>query len=141
MTVHVVVMKIEMDSSDIEILGVFSSEDDAIKCQKHEENNAVNNSYRIEIYEQKVLDEYDDGEPKPLEMEIDGHEIRHNNKFARFIKEMEEQGEKVYFYKGRNYYEGPAVNCEDVSDIMSRTSVKCQYDSKGLEWIVYPKGY
>ena len=62
----------------------------------------------------------------------------------KFRKDMEKAGYKVRDYKGRFFYDGPAVetdrgNGPDLQDIMAATKVKVQWDNLGLGYIVYPK--
>ncbi len=61
-------------------------------------------------------------------------------KYQRFVKDMQEAGLAPYHYKGRFFWEGPAVNVDDLQDALSQTKVKCQYDQMGLGFVVYPKG-
>jgi hypothetical protein len=44
-------------------------------------------------------------------------------------------------YRGRMFYEGPSVvvDRDDLSDALSQTTVKCQWDNLGHDWVVYPK--
>jgi len=51
---------------------------------------------------------------------------------------MKSEGIKVYHYKGRFYWEGPAVNVDNIKDALSATKVKCQWDRLGLGYVVYP---
>lgn len=44
-----------------------------------------------------------------------------------------------YHYRGRFFWEGPAVNVDSLQDALSYTKVPCQYDSMGLGYVVYPK--
>ena len=67
-----------------------------------------------------------------------------NKIYEQFRKDMEKAGYEVNEYRGRNFYDGPAVSTsrrDDISlqDIMSATKVKIQYDNLGLDYIVYPK--
>jgi len=59
--------------------------------------------------------------------------------YNQFVSDMEEAGFEVEHYRGRWNYNGPAVRCESVSDVMSKTSVECQSDNMGLDFIVYPR--
>ena len=62
-----------------------------------------------------------------------------NKNYQKFVKDMEEAGLEVEHYKGRFFYEGPAVRCDSLQDVLSNTKVKCQWDNMGLGYIVYPK--
>lgn len=57
----------------------------------------------------------------------------------KFVKDMEKAGMDVQHYRGRWYWEGPAVSCRSIQDVMSNTKVPCQWDQLGLGYIVYPK--
>ncbi len=58
----------------------------------------------------------------------------------KFAQECHAADLEVRNYSGRMYYNGPAVVCDDVSEVMSVVSVKCQWDNMGLRFVVYPKG-
>lgn len=58
-----------------------------------------------------------------------------------FIEDMDEAGLEVQHYRGRFFWEGPAVPVDDLQDALSATKVPCQWDNLGLGWIVYPKAY
>lgn len=57
----------------------------------------------------------------------------------QFIEDMVEAGLEVRPYAGRYFWQGPAVRVDDISDAMSVTKVRCQFDQLGLGYIVYPK--
>jgi hypothetical protein len=59
--------------------------------------------------------------------------------YKQFVQDMQDTGLEVEHYNGRNFYEGPAVRCDDLQDVLSNTKVKCQWDSCGLGNIVYPR--
>jgi hypothetical protein len=58
---------------------------------------------------------------------------------VRFVKDMENEGLEVEHYNGRSFWEGPAVRCSDIQDVLSCTKVKCQWDQMGKGYIVYPR--
>ncbi len=60
-------------------------------------------------------------------------------KYEKFRKECEVAGLEVRHYRGRYFYEGPAVTTSDIQDVIRATKVKVQWDNMGLDWIVYPK--
>ncbi len=70
---------------------------------------------------------------------IDNKTIPFNKNFATFIEDMETAGLDVIHYRGRFYYEGPAVIVSDLQDALGETKVKCQWDNMGFDWVVYPK--
>lgn len=57
---------------------------------------------------------------------------------VQFVKDMEEAGLEVEHYHGRFFWEGPAVRVDSIQDALSETKVKCQWDSMGRGFIVYP---
>lgn len=57
----------------------------------------------------------------------------------KFVEDMEAAGFEVYHYKGRFFWEGPAVNVKNLQDAISNTEVRCQWDDMGLGLVVYPK--
>ena len=59
--------------------------------------------------------------------------------YVKFRQECEEAGLEVEDYKGRFFYDGPAVRCKDIQEVIRATTVDCQWDNMGLDWIVYPK--
>ena len=69
--------------------------------------------------------------------ELKTYEKKHYNKF---IKDMKKVGLKPYHYRGRFFWEGPAVNVDNIQDALSNTKVPCQHDGMGLGYVVYPRG-
>lgn len=61
-----------------------------------------------------------------------------NKECNQFVKDMEDAGLELRHYRGRWFWEGPAVACDDLQDVLSNTKVRCQWDHLGLGWIVYP---
>lgn len=59
--------------------------------------------------------------------------------YIRFVADMKRAGLTPYHYHGRFFYEGPAVDVDDLQDALSETRVKCQWDNMGLGFVVYPK--
>lgn len=57
----------------------------------------------------------------------------------QFVADMEEAGLEVEHYRGRSFWEGPAVRVDSIQDAMGATMVPCQWDNMGLGFIVYPK--
>jgi len=59
----------------------------------------------------------------------------------KFIKDMEKAGlgELLRHYEGRYLWSGPGVEVSDISEAMSVTTIKCQWDNLGLDYIVYPE--
>lgn len=58
---------------------------------------------------------------------------------TRFCKDMKEAGHEIRDYKGRFFYEGPAVVVEDLLDAIGVTDIPLEWDHIGLSWIVYPR--
>jgi len=65
--------------------------------------------------------------------------LKYENKTCnKFVADMKKEGLEVKHYKGRYFWEGPAVSCNDLQDVMSATKVKVQWDQLGKGYIVYP---
>lgn len=62
-----------------------------------------------------------------------------NPNYRKFVKDMKKAGLTPYHYRGRFFYEGPAVDVEDIQDAISNTKVRCQWDNMGLDYVVYPR--
>lgn len=58
---------------------------------------------------------------------------------VKFVEDMEDACLDVEHYRGRFFWQGPAVICDDIQDVLSNTKVKCQWDQMGLGYVVYPK--
>ena len=59
-----------------------------------------------------------------------------NEDAAQFILDANEAGLEPFHYKGRYFWQGPAVIVRDFSSL--RTNVKTQHDNMGLNFVVYP---
>ena len=59
-------------------------------------------------------------------------------KHLQFIKDMQQVGLEVRHYKGRYWWQGPAVVVDYIEDARDHTQVPCQSDNLGLGYIVYP---
>lgn len=60
---------------------------------------------------------------------------------AQFVADMEELGLEPFHYRGRFYWEGPAVATDDdhdMQDIIRATTVRLQSDDLGRGRVVYP---
>lgn len=55
-----------------------------------------------------------------------------------FVEDMTAAGLDVWHYRGRWFWEGPAVSVDDLQDALGATRVRCQWDELGLGWVVYP---
>jgi len=62
-----------------------------------------------------------------------------NKKYEKFRRDCEGEGLEVWHYRGRYFYEGPAVSVPDIQDAIRATTVKVQWDNLGLDYVVYPK--
>lgn len=56
----------------------------------------------------------------------------------QFVRDMLDADLEPYHYRGRFYYEGPAVNVDDLQEAIRATKVNVQWDNMGLGWVVYP---
>jgi hypothetical protein len=61
------------------------------------------------------------------------------SEYREFARDMRAAGLEVIHYRGRSFYEGPAVSVDDLQDALSNTKVKCRWDQLGLGYIVYPR--
>lgn len=59
--------------------------------------------------------------------------------YRKFVEDMRAAGLEVTHYKGRSFFEGPAVAVDDIQDALSNTKVKCRWDQLGHGYIVYPR--
>ena len=55
-----------------------------------------------------------------------------------FVRDTIKAGLEPYHYRGRFFYEGPAVNVEDLQTGIRASGVQVQWDNMGLRWVVYP---
>lgn len=63
------------------------------------------------------------------------------NDVARFMRDMKRAGlvKHMKYYEGRYFWTGPAVVVDNIQVVLSHTKVKCQWDSMGLGYVVYPR--
>jgi hypothetical protein len=57
----------------------------------------------------------------------------------RFMRDMKRAGIKMRYYRGRNFWHGPAVTVSSLQDALSNTKIPCQWDHMGLSYVVYPR--
>lgn len=62
-----------------------------------------------------------------------------NKECNRFVRDMKKAGFDPYHYHGRSFWEGPAVSVDDDHIAVAATRVKCQRDSLGKGYVVYPR--
>lgn len=60
---------------------------------------------------------------------------------ARFAADMERAELEVRHYRGRFFWQGPAVVVSDRDEAIRATRVACQWDHMGIDWIVYSQTY
>ena len=69
--------------------------------------------------------------------------MNQSQRYEKFKDDMDEAGFDVYMYKGRYFYDGPAVNTDEdgptLQDIIRATTVEVQWDNMGKDFVVYPK--
>ena len=71
---------------------------------------------------------------------MDAYAAEYDNEDCnQFVRDMEDIGMITRNYHGRNFYEGPAISCDNIQDVLSKTEVPCQWDQLGKGFIVYPK--
>jgi hypothetical protein len=56
----------------------------------------------------------------------------------QFVSDMEDAGLAPYDYHGRFFWHGPAVDVDDLQEALGATKVRCQWDSMGMGYVVYP---
>ncbi len=65
------------------------------------------------------------------------------NKCEQFEQDMVDADIEVAPYRGRHFYDGPAVRTSrdgpSLQDVMRATAVAVQWDHLGLNLVVYPK--
>lgn len=63
------------------------------------------------------------------------------NNHDRFRHDLEAAGYEVTQYRGRNFYDGPAVRVgkAEWQDVVRATTVRIQTDELGLGWMIYPE--
>lgn len=61
--------------------------------------------------------------------------------YKQFVRDLAVHQIKVFHYDGRFWWSGPAASCQQLHQVMSRTSVPCVWDEIGKEFIVYPAAY
>ena len=64
-----------------------------------------------------------------------------NEVFNKFVSDMESIGLDVQNYKGRFYYDGPAVIVGDIQEAIRATKLKLQWDNMAFDYVVYPEKY
>ncbi len=57
----------------------------------------------------------------------------------QFCNDMEDAGFDVFHYHGRFFWEGPAVVCGDLQEVIRATEIPLQWDSMGFDYVIYPK--
>jgi len=57
----------------------------------------------------------------------------------QFSHDMGVAGLEVEHYRGRWFYEGPAVRTDDLQEVLGPTKVPCLWDNLGKGWVVYPE--
>jgi hypothetical protein len=65
-------------------------------------------------------------------------------RYEQFRRECEAAGIEVEHYRGRFFYEGPAVRTDEdgwptLQDVIRASTVPLQWDNLALDWIVYPR--
>ena len=62
-----------------------------------------------------------------------------NDDFRKFVREMRAASFMLQHYNGRFFYQGPAAVVTAVQDGLRVASMPLQWDSYGLNYLVYPK--
>lgn len=70
-------------------------------------------------------------------------ELRKKEIHEKFTEDMEKAGYYVEFYKGRNFYEGPAVKTNQGIDGLQKairaTKQIVVWDQLGSDYVLYPR--
>lgn len=66
------------------------------------------------------------------------------DRYVQFREDCEAAGMEVRDYHGRYFYQGPSVSTDEdgwptMQDVLRATTVNCQWDSLGFDYIVYPR--
>jgi hypothetical protein len=63
-----------------------------------------------------------------------------NERHQQFTADMEAAGYEVRPYRGRDFYDGPAVIVEPnrLQDVIRAASIRVQWDNLGHDIVVYP---
>jgi hypothetical protein len=69
----------------------------------------------------------------------DGLPVYANPFHRQFVQDCRKAGYEVRHYRGRNFWEGPAVITDDADDVIRSTGVPVQHDNMGLGYVVYPR--
>lgn len=66
--------------------------------------------------------------------------LKYDNELCnQFIEDMEAADLPVFHYRGRWFYQGPAVDVDHLTDAMRHTQVPTQWDNLGRGFVVYPQ--
>mgnify|MGYP005858949979 CR=1 FL=1 len=61
-----------------------------------------------------------------------------NSDHLQFVQDMQAVNLEPFFYRGRWYWRGPAVEVDNLQDALGNTTVRCQWETLGLGFVVYP---
>lgn len=100
-----------------------------------------------EIVESLGDEDEEDIEPEDLSEHLDEDVLtaynqaidEGNEDVTQFILDMDVAEFTIVYYRGRNFYYGPAVQCDSIQDVIGYTKVGLAYDNLGKGYIVYPK--
>lgn len=62
-----------------------------------------------------------------------------NPNYRTFAEEVRKAGLRVFEYRGRFWYHGPAVEVSDIQEAIRATTVQVRWDNLGLNFVVYPR--
>lgn len=79
-------------------------------------------------------DEFDDN----MNMCVKLAQENNNQNILQFVAEAQEAGLEVWYYRGRNFYYGPAVTLDNLNDVPFSSLAHWQYDNLGMKYVVYP---
>lgn len=122
---------------------------DVVNALKHDKSPSYKEADELLKLYSKLVRDVREGFYEPEDDDLDdeaegddGH-VYTTPDAIRFVNDMQNLGLDVKHYKGRFFWEGPSVQTSrkhdvDLQDIIKATRVKLQWDSMGLDQVVYP---
>ena len=66
--------------------------------------------------------------------------LKYDNELCnQFIRDMKKADLPTFHYRGRWFYQGPAVDVDHLFEAMSKTQIPTQWDNLGKGFVVYPQ--
>lgn len=102
--------------------------------EEHYEDDFERYTDEEENYE--LVDGWMDGLSEDVKKAYDQAAKESNYTVIKFIEDAHMSGLKVWYYRGRNFYYGPAVTLDSLHNIPF--SFATRYDNLGMNYVVYP---